>query len=1186
MFVKEIDRNIQGVVKVGQDDDAHIYQELDEYVVTNELHKHMGDFFAAFRQGIEGPTDKIGVWISGFFGSGKSHFLKILSYLVDNKTINGKQAIQFFNEKIEDQKIINNLKIAGEISTDVILFDIDAKSESDVKADKDSIVKVLNKVFNEMQGYCGAIPWIADLERQMDRDGKYEAFRHAFHEISGSVWEDARDDFYYEEDAIIEALCKATEMSEEAARRWFERAEQDYTISIERFAKRVKDYLDAKGANHHVAFFVDEVGQYIGENSQLMLNLQTVVHEFGRQCHGQAWIIVTSQEDIDSVIKVKGNDFSKIQGRFDTKLSLSSAFVDEVIKKRILLKNKPGRETLEELYRKKESVLKNLLTFADNSAEMKKYHDISDFVNTYPFVPYQFNLLQKVFSGIRIHGAAGKNLAEGERSLLSAFQESAVRLMDAEEGLLVPFSTFYQTIERDLDSSIKTVIIHASRNAKLTDFDVDILKLLFLIKYVKEVPANIENLATLMVECIDDDKLEMKKKITESLGRLISETLIQKNGDEYVFLTNEEQDVNREIKHIHIESSEIIQKLDEIFKGIYLNSKFRYSAKYNFAYNTLIDDRPMRSQTGDIGLKILTPYHDAEMDLNASELKMLSMRENNVILKLPQHTTYIDEMEHILKIQAYLKLKSGLSVSQTIEDIKSRKSREVSERIERVETLFADALKSADIYVGGEQLSIKEKNPVDRINEAFHVLIRTIYNKLDYVTNWVESKADLTDLLQPSSEQLSFIVEEDPNKLAIKEVDAYIERMTNRKQMTVKSIISHFSESPFGWLELDVTAILIKLFISHEIKLAYPSQQIQADDEKLFQYFTKRDVIDRVSVKKREKISPVLLKNVRDLSQVLFDKAGLPTDEDGLMISFKTLLLQECNDIKDLLHHYRNNPYPGKDVLETGMKVIQSLLDLREVSTFYRVAKQERFALEDYANEVKDIKGFFDNQRDKFDQALKRLHIFEKNHTYVTDQSFLDTVKGIEKIVKHVEPYEKIQQLPGLCQIFDDQFIELLEKECTPIKQDINHDLEEVMEEMEKHPDLKSILSETFRQQFISLKERLESVNNVFEAIAMRTESDRMKVRCFNRIQDELIRRNPTVSIKSSTKNDAEMENAPQMVVEQTPTYVKRTKTLSKQVMLRGTRTFESQADIEAFINDFRKKLEDELEENTIIKLV
>ncbi|WP_406543161.1 hypothetical protein [Clostridium ljungdahlii] len=232
-----------------------------------------------------------------------------------------------------------DMKQAGDITADVILFNIDSKSESDSKADKDSILKVFNKVFNEMQGFCGSIPWVADLERQMVKDEVYEDFKAEFEKISGSSWEDSREDFFYEEDSIVEALSKTTKMSEETARDWYNKAEENYSLSIEKFAQRVKEYIETKGKNHHVLFLVDEIGQYIGSDSQLMLNLQTVVEDLGTYCGGKAWVIVTSQQDIDSVTKVKGNDFSKIQGRFNTRLSLSSANVDEVIKKRILQKN-------------------------------------------------------------------------------------------------------------------------------------------------------------------------------------------------------------------------------------------------------------------------------------------------------------------------------------------------------------------------------------------------------------------------------------------------------------------------------------------------------------------------------------------------------------------------------------------------------------------------------------------------------------------------------------------------------------------------------------------------------------------------------------------------------------------------------------------------------------------------------
>ncbi|MCK9217424.1 MAG: BREX system P-loop protein BrxC, partial [Firmicutes bacterium] len=259
MFHKEVDRDIKGVIKIGQDDDANVYQELEEYVVTRELGRHFSTFFDAYREGINTHTDKMGVWISGFFGSGKSHFLKILSYLLENKEVKGKNTISYFDDKIEDATVLADMKAAGDVSADVILFNIDSKSDSVSKTNKELIVKVFNKVFNEMQGFSGSLPWLAELEAQMLKEGSYEDFKRRFEELAGNSWIDAREDFYFEEDNIVKALADTTKMSIEAARNWYNKAEDNYSLSIERFANKVKEYIESKGREHHVVFLVDEM---------------------------------------------------------------------------------------------------------------------------------------------------------------------------------------------------------------------------------------------------------------------------------------------------------------------------------------------------------------------------------------------------------------------------------------------------------------------------------------------------------------------------------------------------------------------------------------------------------------------------------------------------------------------------------------------------------------------------------------------------------------------------------------------------------------------------------------------------------------------------------------------------------------------------------------------------------------
>ena len=420
MFEKSIDRDIQGVIKVGQSNEENVYQELEEYVVTNELTKHFRDFFSSYKNGINKPTDKMGVWITGFFGSGKSHLLKIFSYLLQNKEVKGKKAIEYFTDgkKIADPMIIADMKLAGTVPTDVILFNIDSKSDSNSKSLPDAIVRVFLKVFNEMQGFCGSRPYIADLERRLTNEGKYEQFKQIFNESSGKEWVDERQGGAFILKHIAFALNKLDVMTEEDTRTWYNEQSKDYHISIEDFGKLVQEYCDKKGNNHHVIFLVDEVGQFIADNTKLMTNMQTVTEDLGTACKGKAWIVVTSQQDIDSVIHVEGQDFSKIQGRFDTRLNLSSSNVDEVIRKRILEKNPEAKALLEELYNSKESIIKNLITFAD-PVYKKLYEDANEFADVYPFIPYQFNLLGDVLTSIREHSSSGKHLAEGERSMIA-----------------------------------------------------------------------------------------------------------------------------------------------------------------------------------------------------------------------------------------------------------------------------------------------------------------------------------------------------------------------------------------------------------------------------------------------------------------------------------------------------------------------------------------------------------------------------------------------------------------------------------------------------------------------------------------------------------------------------------------------------------------------------------------------
>src|SRR5690554_631325 len=616
LFFKPLDRSINGVVKADQSDDATVWQELEEYVVTNELEKHFRDFFESYSTDLKDPSipNRVGIWISGFFGSGKSHFLKALSYLMENKEAhdgqgNTRQAVEFFDEhKLRDAMIRADVQKAASTPADVILFNIDSKASSNDSGNP--ILNVFLRVFNEHQGFSGDHPHIAHMERHLEQKGVYQAFKDAFRDATGSEWEEERDGYQFYQDDIEAAIATALNLSAEAAHKWFEDSEETFSVSVENFCRWVKEYLDAKSPTQRIVFMADEVGQFIGSNTRLMLTLQTLTENLGTICGGRAWIVVTSQADMDAVLgemtAAKANDFSKIAGRFKTRLSLSSSNSDEVIRKRLLAKTPEASGELAQVFEAKGAVLRNQLTFDRSGPTLKNVDGVESFVANYPFVPYHFQLVQKVFEEIRKVGATGAHLAYGERSMLDAFQMAASSIAKEEVGALVPMHRFYSAVEGFLDTAVKRTIDQAGENATLDSFDVQMLRTLFMIRYVDLIKGTLDNLVTLSIEKIDDDKLALRKRIEESLQRLEKESLITRNGDEFLFLTNEERDITQKIKATDVASSEENKELSNlIFKDLLRDTnKYRHQPnKMDYSIGRYLDGHTLDGKY-DSSLKI------------------------------------------------------------------------------------------------------------------------------------------------------------------------------------------------------------------------------------------------------------------------------------------------------------------------------------------------------------------------------------------------------------------------------------------------------------------------------------------------------------------------------------------------------------------------------------------------------
>ncbi len=1049
IYKSDINRDINGVIKVAQNDEKSIEQELREYIITRELRKHFNTFFNNYEKSLNYPTDKIGVWISGFFGSGKSHFLKILSYLLSNDTVAGKPSVEYFTDKFDDPMMFAQLERCANVPTDTILFNIDSKSP--INKDKTAILRVFAKVFYEYRGFYGDDLKVARLEQFIDKSGKTDAFKAKFAEVNGDEWENVRDAFAFFEDDIVETLVETLGMSETAARNWFNGTETA-DMSIEQLVKEIKEYIDSKGKNFRLMFMIDEVGQYIGSDGSLMLNLQTIVEEIGSKCDGRVWVMVTSQEAIDSITKISGDDFSKIQGRFNTRLSLSSSSVDEVIKKRILAKTETAEQMLLMSYGKNSAVLKNLFTFNDAVLDLKGYSSEYDFVETYPFVPYQFRLMQNVLAQIRKHGNSGKHLSGGERSMLSGFQEAAQAIENKDENALVPFSLFYNTVHTFLESAIRRVIDRCQTAADSHDgieqYDVSILKLLYLIRYVDDIKANVDNITTLMVDDIRADKINMRKSIQESLDRLVSQNYIARNGDTYTFLTDDEQDIERDIRNTPVDSAAIVQSISQIIFGdLYVSKKFKYG-KYDFPYDQIIDETTIGQLTGAVRLRILTVASDL---YNAGDqaLLMRSNVDNEAILVLSDKYPYFDDLESAAKIRKYVKSRNVAQLPEAIQHIIRGKQQQASAYEKTAKEHISAAILEANVYVSGETSSIKTSSVKDKIETALSSLVESVYSKLGYIKHNFDNDNELLQILSNQNKQMTIgggVAVYNPE--AVDEVEQFLELQGMKMLPTsMGDIQRRFSAIPYGWREIDIAAVVCSLISIQKVALQYSGSMIQPTDKHIPDYLRRKTEIDKTLVARRTAISDSLMKKSREFLKEFFNTMDLPSDEDSLISYVLDSFTAERDKLQSLLdNQYASSTYPDKAVVENGVKLCTDLLSQKKDNTALlakMVAMEDEFL--DLSEDIADVLAFFKNQKTIFDSASALLYTLTAESEYLqAEQEATRALAQIKNILAMQKPYKNIADLPTLMQQVQMVYGQLLDLK----KQDVYAEIQGAMGEI------------------------------------------------------------------------------------------------------------------------------------------
>lgn len=1168
MFQKDINRDINGVIKVTQDDDNSLRQELSEYIITRELRRHFRTFFDNYSKAIDSPTDKIGVWISGFFGSGKSHFLKILSYLLSNQEVCGKRAMDYFADKFDDPMMYATAVKCVSIPTESILFNIDI--EGPITKDKTAVLRVFAKMFYNHCGFYGDDLKIARLERFVEKRGKTEQFRTAFEEVNGSPWTETRDSFAFFEDDIVEVMKSVLGMSEQAARNWFN-GEETNELSISQLVADIAEYVDGKGKDFRLLFMVDEVGQYIGADGDLMINLQSLVEEIGTRCRGKVWVMVTSQEAIDSVVHITGDDFSKIQGRFNTRLSLSSSSVDEVIKKRVLAKTEEADQLLQMVYDKEHAVLKNLYTFNNPVLDIKGFSDGAEFAATFPFVPYQFIIIQKVLAEIRKHGNSGKHLSGGERSMLSGFQEAAQKVQDKDENALVPFHLFYDTVHTFLESAIRRVIDRcqtaADNHDGLEQQDVSVLKLLYLVRYIEDVKANIDNISILMIDDIRTDKIALRASVTASLERLLSQNYISRNGDTYAFLTDEEQDIAIDIRNTVVDSAQVITSIAQtVFGEIYPSKKFKHD-KYDFAYDQYIDETLNGSASGGMRLRIVTVASDY---FGAPEQRLImdSQVNNEAIVVLSNETPYFEELEQAMKIRKYVKQRNVSQLPESIQDIIRKRQQQARVLEERAQGYIEKAIVGAKMVVHGEIMDIKTGTAKDKLDAALNGLVESVYSKLNMVNKFVESDADILAILNDAdNETIAFSGLGANNEDALNEISQWLE-LQNSKMLSTSmgDVQRRYGAIPYGWREIDIAALVARLISQQKLSIKYGGAIVGKDERRLVDYLRKKSEIDKAVVTRRIAPSEDLMRKSISFLRDYLGAMDIPSDEDGLIRFVLDTFTGKQEHYQKLLDDaYARFRYPEKEAVTKARDLMTDVLSQRKdnVALLSRMV-QKQDELLDSAEDLEGVELFFKSQRTVYDDARSHMDRVSKERDYfAADAQAQEVFRTIATILAMPKPYSRIGELPELIGKVKTAYNGLLDMKKEEVAENIRQCMQDVHQLASEARDAATLLHQA-DDYFVSKREAAKDASSITELDAMITQLLNYK--------DNVCRR---MEIMVASKDaPAPVNNAQTGAVAPKPLKI----TSVRRYDLCSVKRLQTKDDIDKYVEGIREKLMKTLE--------
>ena len=845
LFTNDIHRHIEEVIKVDQTDEEIIRNEIREYIATDSIRKYYRDILDRYWETPKKPHEGVGVWISGFFGSGKSSFAKNLGLAIENRDLKGETAGALFAGQSRDETIQVLLTNIGEhIPTRAVIFDV--STDRGIRSGNKTLTEIMYRLFLDRLGYARDFD-LAELEIGLEAEGRLDDFKETFRRLYEKDWDREKGKFAF---AISKASRVMHELEPETfttAESWSQAAQDRADVTPNLLADRCRDLMDRRHPDKSLVFVIDEVGQFVARDVQKMLDLQAVVQSLGRVGRGRMWIMVTSQESLSEIVGGLDDrrvELARLKDRFPLQVHLEPSDISEVTSKRILSKNAKAEETLRELFQTHRGRLADSTRM---TADIRMPDLTTEaFVELYPLLPYQIDLIIGIVSGLRTQGGAARHVGGANRTIIKLAQQLLIHpdvaLADQPVGALVRLDQIYDLVSGNISSEIRGKIADIPNKVE-HPLAQPVAKAVCLLQFVKSVHRTAENIAAALHGAVDADSRLVE--VRDALEALKTAQMVREADDGFRIPTPSEDDWERtRINLAAPKAGDVNRIAGDVIQGFWqpppahkLQEVKLFKAGLNLNGRHLVD--------GDIPVHMALAETGGEFDEKTAEWRKRSQNEPTAVFwTVPTDDSIDREIVEIHRSKEMLSRKErGAQTSDESKLVAEEKIR-LRRHEDNLKRLLRQACLSGTVYFRGNDRS--PGGSVDTVKKAAEGLLAQalpdVFDRFSEAAALVK-KQDLDSLtttenllgLTPVFSNLNLLKDEggktvfrtDSGPLA--EVLARIKNRTDYGETASgKFLETEFGKEPFGW-DFDVVRLFtVCLVRADAVKAISKGQSIES----------------------------------------------------------------------------------------------------------------------------------------------------------------------------------------------------------------------------------------------------------------------------------------------------------------------------------------------------------------------